>query len=61
MKLWFVTLGFEPNSNHFVTGDDLPSAIKNTVEILKAHGNEVNEGIILKIEAVTNLLEMPKE
>lgn len=60
MKLWFVTLGFEPNSNHFVTGDNLDAAIKNTVEILKAHGNEVDQSIILRIEAITNLLEMPQ-
>ena len=61
MKLWYVTLGFTPNINEFVVGDDLESAIKNTVEILKAQGNEVDQSIIIRIEAVTNLLEMPKE
>ena len=61
MKIWFLTLGFEPNTGHFVVGEDMQTAIKNTIEILKAHGNEVDESIILKIEFVPNLLEMPEK
>lgn len=63
MKVWRVTLAFEPITTLDVIGNDVMEITNNIMEYLRKLGNKVDETIITKIElfSITEDLELEPE
>jgi ABC-type phosphate/phosphonate transport system ATPase subunit len=61
MKVWRVTLAFEPIATLDVIGNDVMEITNNIMEYLRKLGNKVDETIITKIELFSIIEDLELE